>query len=193
MAFNRYVVNLRKIVSEARNEMAKAQDKAEFELSGPRKRLKDGLITQKGFEELKEAAYEGTSGIGQAAIEKIDAEKERYFAAVDDWETPSAEKIVPDMQLLSGVFPLTGDELIGLATKHRDNPLMVRAIKKHANDNNIGDFYTDAADGSAKKEAFTTVVKYAHNAIAYDDYAPVILDDEHFAKIYNPALDGEPN
>jgi len=202
---NKYVNNIRAIVREARQAIDYTKSKNDEMIKFLRKKLTDDLITDTVFKKDKAELEARTTEIERAAIEEVNAEKDRYFKAVTVWETPCAERIVPDMQLLSGVVLLTKAELIGLAEKHRANPIMIRALKKYATENQIVDTTgnVDAhvdhhisalfPDGDAKRKAFDTVVQYAHGAISQDWYAPTVLDDGNFAKIYNAnALDGAP-
>lgn len=180
------------MVAELRNtvnaHMAKMTDWNE-QLHQLNIQLRNGDITAKVHQQKADEINRQIAAAQEPTRQAIEASRRAYHSAVDEWETPSAEKMVDDLKLLSGGIPLGVKDLEALEAKHRNNPLMLKALVKYADDNKVK-YYSVAPLGDAKRQKFDELANMAMTAINNPSglQAAYIQDDKHFEAYFSREL-----
>ena len=114
----------------------------------------------------------------QQEIRKLQKE---FHEDLKDWLTPTPEKIDnEDLKLLGGPLTLSEKEVENLSKKHKNDPIMQRALKEYADKKG---YYVPSSDiGEDRKTAFDDVVNVAltgiDNPMGYWGFT--IKDERHF-------------
>jgi hypothetical protein len=141
-----------------------ATDEANEKLEQLKADFNNKRITSSVWTEKAEAIRESLNIKKVEAIEEIKALKKLYADEIQEWETPRGEDIdQEDIKLLTGIVTLTENEVMALKEKHRDNPLMNRALREYATKQ--GYYYPPDQPGERMKKAFEAITKAAGHAI----------------------------
>jgi len=170
-------------------DYATQRTKAQGGVEAVQARFKNGDLSKNQYEQDYSAAIAELRGLHDNVLNKVHSERDSYYAAVDAWEAPAGDKVHDDIKVLSGLVPLSLKDIESLGEKHKDNPVMTKAILKYAKDNGL-DYYSIAPTGDTKRQAMEDFCRYAESAI--DDstslYSAMMADDNHFDKICDSAL-----
>jgi|GEM_PF-3970668 len=114
----------------------------------------------------------------QQEIKKLQKE---FNDDLGEWLTPTPEKIDnEDLKLLGGPLTLSEKEVESLSQKHKNDPIMQRALKEYAGKK--GYYFPSTDIGEDRKTAFDDVVNVALTGInepkGYWGYT--IKDERHF-------------
>lgn len=118
--------------------------------------------------------------IKDMTLEKVQALKEEFFQAVDAWETPRGEMLdTEDLKLLQGYLTLSEKEVQALGEKHKDNAIMLRALKEYAVKNDLH-FYLKH-DGNDIKAAYNLIHTTVERGINKpNEYSGTLIKSEKY-------------
>lgn len=112
------------------------------------------------------------------AKQAIDAAFEGVLSSIDRWAVFEGKSITEDMRLLSGAFPLTEADVVGLIKKYRDNYTMSAALDKYAAEHGFAQNRAQIRTPENRKAAWNKVYAGA-----------ITLLDTVSTDVQNPILD----
>lgn len=176
MKASSYIIRLKAAVKKYFEELeAIENEKAEI--------IKKKEMYSKTYLDTKEKEFQAREiVIKDMTLDKVKSLNEEFHNAVDKWAEPKGENLdTEDLKLLQGYLTLSEKEVQALGEKHKDNAIMLRALKEYAAKNDL--YFKLKYEGEDIKEAYDKV----HQAVIMgiegepEGYrARIIKDDKYF-------------
>lgn len=128
------------------------------------------LITGKVYNErLKEIEDKRAAALTDAQ-QKIQELHQQHDAAVDAWNALDGSKLHPDAELLKLDLPMSQMQYQQLASKHKDNSLMLSLLAQYADRHPDEPLFADRpVDATARKSEFADFCERASGCIRNHD------------------------
>lgn len=132
-----YFTKLRRASAIYIDAMKAAKAKTDSNNQFAMQQFNKGDITEQGYKNALKESQNALAAVKADFEKELDAIKEEYFSAVDDYMMPNGAMLdTQDIALLDAVF-IDTDEFLQLTKKHAGNPTMERVLFKYKNKHKI--------------------------------------------------------
>ena|SRR5690625_5304322 len=183
---NKYLVEIKSAVLEHLNSIEEKED----ENSALRKSYHNGDIAKNDYE--KQAAdLKNNNNKEIESIKAINKVVENYEADLKEWAILKAEELTDDLKLFNSPIKLNAEDYEALEEKYEYNYSMLKAIKDHAEKNEVFYAVFYSVDKEEKLKSFNDFVTGARNIIESTNFngsknytGALWSHEDNFNKIY---------